>query len=142
MNKLISSNFDSQSGISYVKIATDYGNFEGYSYVNPEDKDIVSSFLGCEIAEYRATIKYFQKHISKLNIEINTLEELKQSFIKRYKEDYHECELLEKKLKEKQLLKKEYKENIKSLKNLIENKVQNRVIIIDKIKEKKSNRKK
>lgn len=141
MNKLIMSNFDSQSGISYVKIATDCGNFEGHAFVNPEDKEIASNFLGCEIAEYRATIKYFITKLTKINIEINTLEDLRQGFIKRYREDYHECELLEKKLKEKQLLKKEYKENIKSLRELIENKIQNRIIIINKMKE-RSNKEK
>lgn len=142
MLKLLFADYNELDGTSYVKIATNYGNFEGYAYISPEDKEIASSFLGCEIAEYRAIIKYFQKRISKLNIEINTLEDLKQAFIKKYKEDYHECELLEKKLKEKQHLKREFKENIKSLRKLINDKIQNRIIIINKMKEKKSNKKK
>lgn len=125
-----------KDGFSKVVLGTDCGTFYGTALLHEEDKDIASSFLGCEIAEYRATIAYFKEKLKKINIEILTLESLKQDFIRRYREDYHECELLEKRLKEKQILKKEYKDNIKSLSRLIKNKIENRITILNKMKEK------
>lgn len=131
-----------ENGFSKVALSTDCGIFYGTAFLHKEDKDIASSFLGCEIAEYRATIAYFKEKLKRINIEILTLENLRQDFIKRYCENYHECELLEKRLKEKQTLKKEYKDNIKSLNKLIKNKIENRIIILNKIKEKSNKREK
>ena len=127
---------DFEDGFSCVSIDTDCGKFSGVANVHPEDINIQSSFIGCEIAEYRATIAYFKEKLKRLNIEIKTLENLRNDFIKTYKEQYHECVLLEKRLKQKQELKKEYKKNIQSLKDIIKNKVENRIIIVNKIKEK------
>ena len=95
---------DFEDGFSCVSIDTDCGKFSGVANVHPEDADIQSSFIGCEIAEYRATIAYFKEKL--------------------------------KRLKQKQELKKEYKKNIQSLKDIIKNKVENRIIIVNKIKEK------
>lgn len=131
-----------KDGFSKVALSTDCGIFYGTAILHEEDKDIASSFLGCEIAEYRATIAYFKEKLKRINIEILTLENLRQDFIKRYRENYHECELLEKRLKEKQILKKEYKDNIKSLNKLIRNKIENRIIILNKMKEKSNKREK
>lgn len=131
-----------KEGLSQVILNTDCGTFYGTALLHEEDKDIASSFLGCEIAEYRATIAYFTEKLKRINIEILTLESLRQDFIKRYRENYHECELLEKRLKEKQILKKEYKGNIKSLSELIKNKIENRITILNKIKEKSNKREK
>ena len=77
MFKLVKSNYDKEDGISFVEIQTDYGNFCDYSFLNPEDEDVASSFLGCELAEYRATIQYFEKCLVRVNIQINCLEDLK-----------------------------------------------------------------
>ncbi len=130
-----------KDGFSNVTLNTDCGIFYGTALLHEEDKNIASSFLGCEIAEYRATILYFKEKIKRINIEILTLENLRQDFIRKYRENYHECELLEKRLKEKKNLKEEYKNNIKSLNKLIKNKVENRITIINKIKEKSNKRK-
>lgn len=137
MIKLINSEYDKESGISYVTIQTELGNFSETALLHPEDADFSSSFLGCEIAEYRATINYFKKLLYRLNIEIKTLENLRIDFIRTYKEEYHECMLLEKRLKQKNKLKQEIKENIKSLKELIDNKINNRLIIAKRMQEKK-----
>lgn len=137
MIKLIDSEYDKENGVSYVTIQTELGNFSGAAFLHPEDEDFPSSFLGCEIAEYRATIDYFEKLLYRLNIEIKTLESLRIDFIRTYKEEYHECMLLEKRLKQKNKLKQEIKENIKSLKELIDNKINNRLIIAKRMQEKK-----
>ena len=128
---------DFEDGFSCVSIDTDCGKFSGVANVHPEDADIQSSFIGCEIAEYRGIISYFKEKLKRLNIEINTLENLRNDFIKTYKEQYHECTLLEKRLKQKQELKKEYKKNIQSLTDIIKNKVKNKIIINNKKKKKK-----
>ena len=36
MIELIKSNYDEQDGISYVKIKTNIGNFEGYAFLHDE----------------------------------------------------------------------------------------------------------
>ena len=134
MFKLVKSNYDKEDGISFVEIQTDYGNFSDYSFLNPEDEDVASSFLGCELAEYRATIQYFEKCLTRVNIQINCLEDLKTRL-------GHEEPTLEKRLKQYKDYKKEITNNIKSLKEVINNKLENRLVIIDhmkKIKKKKT----
>lgn len=134
MFKLVDSNYDKEDGISFVEIQTDYGNFSAYAFLSPEDEDVASSFLGCELAEYRATIQYFEKCLTRVNIQINCLEELKGRL-------GHEEPALEKRLKQYKDYKKETIDNIKSLKEVIKNKLENRLVIIDhmrKLKDKKT----
>ena len=134
MFKLVKSNYDKEDGISFVEIQTDYGNFCDYSFLSPDDKDVASSFLGCELAEYRATIQYFEKCLTRVNIQINCLEDLKLRF-------NQEEPVLEKRLKQYKDYKKEIIDNIASLKEVINNKLENRLVIIDhmkKLKEKKT----
>lgn len=54
---LIFSKYYEYTGISVSTIKCKYGEFTGIARLNPEDNDIASSFLGCEIAEKRAIIK-------------------------------------------------------------------------------------
>ena len=134
MFKLVKSDYNKEDGISLVEIQTDYGNFCAYSFLSPEDTEVASSFLGCELAEYRATIQYFEKCLTRVNIQINCLEDLKLRF-------NQEEPVLEKRLKQYKDYKKETIDNIKSLKEVIKNKLENRLVIIDhmkKLKEKKT----
>ena len=134
MFKLVKSDYNKEDGISFVEIQTDYGNFCAYSFLSPEDTEVASSFLGCELAEYRATIQYFEKCLTRVNIQINCLEDLKLRF-------NQEEPVLEKRLKQYKDYKKEITGNIKSLKEVINNKLENRLVIIDhmkKLKEKKT----
>lgn len=134
MFKLVKSDYNKEDGISFVEIQTDYGNFCAYSFLSPEDTKVASSFLGCELAEYRATIQYFEKCLTRVNIQINCLEDLKLRF-------NQEEPVLEKRLKQYKDYKKEIVDNIASLKEVINNKLENRLVIIDhmkKLKEKKT----
>lgn len=134
MFKLVKSDYNKEDGISFVEIQTDYGNFCAYSFLSPEDTEVASSFLGCELAEYRATIQYFEKCLTRVNIQINCLEDLKLRF-------NQEEPVLEKRLKQYKDYKKEIVDNIASLKEVINNKLENRLVIIDhmkKLKEKKT----
>lgn len=60
--KLIDSSFNEKNGISYVKIKTKLGIFEGIAKRHPEDMDIQSNFFGCKLAELRAIKKFFLKN--------------------------------------------------------------------------------
>ena len=134
MFKLIDSYYDKEDGTSFVEIQTDYGKFSAYAFLNPEDKDAASSFLGCELAEYRATIQYFEKCLTRVNIQINCLEDL------YFRMDYSEP-ILEKRLEQYKNYKKEIIDNIKSLKEVINNKLENRLVILDHMKKKKEQKK-
>lgn len=140
MIKLLDSGYDKEEGVSYVTIETEIGNFDGYAFLHPEDEMIESSFLGCEIAEYRATIEYFKKKLRTLNIEIKTLENLRKDFKNTYKEDYHDCEILERRMEQKLIQKKEYEMIIYSLKKSIDLKVDNRIEVLKKFDKKKENK--
>lgn len=55
--KFIDSFYDETKGFSRVVVQHLGKKFVGVANVHPEDKDIASSFAGCEYAEIRATIK-------------------------------------------------------------------------------------
>lgn len=54
--QLIYSDFDKETGESKVRILTDVGVFEGDAQCHPDERP--SIYLGCEIAELRAMIKW------------------------------------------------------------------------------------
>lgn len=60
--KLIDSSFNEKNGVSYVKIKTKLGIFEGIAKRHPKDMDIQSNFFGCKLAELRAIKKFFLKN--------------------------------------------------------------------------------
>lgn len=60
--KLIDSSFNEKNGVSYVKIKTKLGIFEGIAKRHPKDMDIQSNFFGCKLAELRAIKKCFLKN--------------------------------------------------------------------------------
>lgn len=126
MIKLIDANFNKEDMYSEATIQTEYGKYCGYAFVHPEDEDKVSSFLGCEIAEARAIIDYCNEKIKRVNIEIKILEELN-----------HCAPIVDKKLKEKQDYKKLLQNNVKSLKDGINLKINNRITLLQKIEKKK-----
>ena len=55
--KFISSSFDFDTGISEVVVQHLGKKFIGTAKLHPDDKDKVSNYTGCQIAEMRATIK-------------------------------------------------------------------------------------
>ena len=71
--KLIDSWYDEESGNSYAKIRTDYGEFEGWSTLHEEDADLASKYAGCQYAETRAVLKYMKKRIQILAYQIQAL---------------------------------------------------------------------
>lgn len=71
--KLIYSSYDKETGLSYARIRTDLGEFEGYSLLHEEDRDIASTYAGCQYAETRAVLKYMKQRIKNLSLQIQAL---------------------------------------------------------------------
>lgn len=71
--KLIESNYNSETGVSYAIIETDLGNFRGKAKLHPEDAAIASSFAGCQYAERRAVLKYLAKKQKILTKELDLI---------------------------------------------------------------------
>ena len=88
---------------------------ELYDYLSEEDKDIESSFAGCQMAEYRCIIQYYKKTLSQINLKLQTYYDLQKDFCFNSQAN----EVLKKKIKQKEIEKKLLKRNIKSLKDSI-----------------------
>ena len=71
--QLIDSWYNEEDGVSYAKINTDYGEFEGYAQLHDEDKEIASRYAGCQYAEIRAVLKYMKHRIKILAYQIKAL---------------------------------------------------------------------
>lgn len=84
---MIKSNFDETTGISEVTIATDIGEFSGISKLHDEDRNISSSFAGCQYAEMRAVIKYMKRKIHDLDMQIKGLTDFQSSL--KCRKDYN-----------------------------------------------------
>lgn len=85
--KMIKSNFDEITGISEVTIATDIGEFSGTSKLHDEDRNISSSFAGCQYAEIRAIIKYMKRKMHDLDMQIKGLTDFQSSL--KCRKDYN-----------------------------------------------------
>lgn len=119
MFKLIDSEYNKDTGISYIKILTDKGIFEDYAYLSEEDKEQESVFAGCLIAEYRCTIQYYKKVLSQINLKLQTYYDLQKDF-SQYSSAYQN-DILYRRIRQKEVEKEEIKEKIKSLKENIKN---------------------
>jgi hypothetical protein len=135
MIKLLESTYE--EGVSCSIIQTDIGNYYGYAFVHPEDEEDASSYAGCEIAEYRATIYYFQEKIRRLNNELNALYQLRTDFIKRLNLENEAVVQLCKRIEQREVQKDIYRTNIADIKKAINDKLNGRIEFLNKIKEKK-----
>lgn len=129
------SDFNQETGISKVTIATELGYFNGISKLHDEDQDIASNFAGCRYAEYKAIIKYIQTKKRYIKYQIKILQNIEKELINR--KDYNKYSIENRKIR-KNIYKlnndiKLLDDKIKSLSNKILAEMQNRRIIIDKI---------
>jgi hypothetical protein len=138
MIKFLESNFDKESGISMVKIATECGFFYGYAFLNPEDRKYESGYLGCEIAEMRAIREYYERKIHFLNTRILTLEDIAKDIRvnKQFDSEHFEYQIILKRLKQAKDQKQEFKEIIKDIDAAIEVKLDARVALVDRLEKK------
>lgn len=143
MIKFLESNYDKESGISCVKIATECGIFYGYALLNPEDKEYESEFLGCEIAEMRAISDYYKRKIHFLKTRLLTLYDIARDIRNnpQFDSEHFEYQLIQKRIKQNEEQKKLYKEYISDIKEAIEYRLDARVELVEKLKKKKQDNK-
>lgn len=94
--KLKTSEYDEADGVSYVEISTYLGRFCGYAFLHPDDEDIASEFMGCEIAEIRAVIDFLKEDTRILKIKLETLNNLLNNYkeMKYYSPNRKEIKML------------------------------------------------
>lgn len=139
--KLLNSNYDEKTGISNVTILTDYGNFSGTSKLHEEDREISSSFAGCQYAEMKAIIKYMKYRIKLINERIEGLENCKKVLInkKDYNHNSSENRTIRKQIYLLKKQKQDFKDRIISLHNRMLQNMEQREKVITKIKNKGEN---
>ena len=143
MIKFLESNYDKESGISMVKIATECGFFYGYAFLNPEDKEYESEFLGCEVAEMRAISDYYKRKEHFLKTRLLALYDIARDIRNnpQYDSEHFEYQLIQKRIKQNEEQKKLYREYIKDIKEAIDYKLDARVELVEKLKKKKQGNK-
>ena len=91
-------NFDENTGISTVTITTFLGDFLGKSKLHEEDRDLISNYVGCQYAEWRAAIKFFKAIIKHQETKVETLKNLINNLrqLKGYNENAKEMRYIRK----------------------------------------------
>lgn len=139
--KMIKSNFDEMTGISEVTIATDIGEFSGTSKLHDEDRNISSSFAGCQYAEMKAIIKYMKYRVKIINERIKGLDNCRKTLEnkKNYNHNSDENRTIRKQIYILNKQKQELKNKIFSLHDRMMRNMEQREKIINKIKNKGDN---
>ena len=139
--KMIKSNFDEMTGISEVTIATDIGEFSGTSKLHDEDRNISSSFAGCQYAEMKAIIKYMKYKVKIINERIKGLDNCRKTLEnkKNYNHNSDENRTIRKQIYILNKQKQELKNKIFSLHDRMMRNMEQREKIINKIKNKGDN---
>ena len=140
--KTIASEYNKETGISKVIVATDLGNITGYASLHPDDKDIASSFAGCRYAEMRAGIKYMKKKIQISKYQLKPLKRIYDELIrnKRCNKNSKGIKLLEKEIYILEDDIKSYETNIKTLTERLQKAINSRDDIIKNMMNKQGNK--
>jgi len=140
--KTMVSDYDEETGVSKVIVATDLGLITEYAYLHPDDKDIASHFAGCRYAEMRAGIKYMKKKIRIAKYQLEPLKKIYNSLIVK-----KNCNMNSKgiKLLEKEMYTLEddietYKTNIKTLTERLQKAINSRDSIVKDMINKQGNK--
>lgn len=137
--KTIASDYNEETGISKVTVATDLGLITGYASLHPDDKDIASHFAGCRYAEMRAGIKYMKAKIQIVKYQLEPLKKIYNSLInnKSYNKNNKGIRLLEKEIYTFEDDIETYKTNIKTLTERLQKAIDTRPNIVKDIINKK-----
>lgn len=140
--KTIMSDYNQDTGLSKVTIATDLGQFTGYAKLHPEDKEIASNYAGCRYAEMRATIKYMKakRRITEYKLEpLNRIyNDLKSS--KNFNENNKGVKMLQKQIYLLEDEKESFKNNVRSLESALSLAIEERPKIIEQMKKRKESK--
>lgn len=122
--------FNEFTGQSFVIMETEVGTATGHAYLHPDDKDVVSKFQGCRIAEFRAWITYANEKMKLLRIEIKALTDLEKIYIslKDYNKDSLEGRRLRRRIKEKQAELADYRHR----KEIAKKSIREMIVLYDK----------
>lgn len=133
--KLIKSEYDKETGLAFVEIKTRLGNFSAFAKPHQEDIDIKSNYLGCFIAEMKATIQYYKEEQKILKIRINTLENYQKLIkgLKEYSQHSRENRKLRRVIYELKEDSKFIDKEIKNLEQVIEDSCKDKRIFLKRI---------
>ena len=133
--RLLSSDFNKETGISSATIGTDYGIFTASVKLHEEDLHISSRYAGCEYAEMKATIKYMKKRIEVINNQLKGLENYQKQLIKRndYNSNSIENKILNIQMNNLKQEKADWQNKKESLTNALVAKMNTRRIIVDSL---------
>ena len=127
--------FHPDTGQSIVALANKNGVYVGQAKVHPEDKEHVSKFAGCRLAEARAWLKYLLSEVRRKKIMLQTIKNLN-------KDIQINCQKIDPKIQRRINLKLrdynqeiiEIQDNIKQLKQSIAKDIQDRDKLIKRSK--------
>lgn len=133
--KLIHSEYNEETGRSYVKIATECGIFDGEAFLHPDDAEFASKYAGCEYAETRALIKYMTRKKQNAMVEYKTLTNLQHEINSRkyHNENSIEARLLQKYIYTAQDNYTVFKNNVKTLREFLKKSIDDRDAYIQKL---------
>ena len=133
--ELIKSDYNKETGLAFVEIKTRLGNFSAFAKPHKEDMDIKSNYLGCFIAEMKATIQYYKEEQKILKIKINTLENYQKLIkgLKEYNQYSRENRKLRRMIYELKEDSKFLDKEIENLKQVIEDSCKDKRIFLKRI---------
>lgn len=136
---MVQTNFDiikevHDDDTTYILIKTNLGNFEGYAFLHPDDKEYESDFAGARVAEANAIIDYLNEFEHRLNIKLQAVNEM-LSMAK--KEKYSDMKTIALDYKEKIMMaKKDVKETRHYIKENLNSYLEARIKVLASIEEK------
>lgn len=133
--KTISSDYNEETGLSKVTVATDLGLITGYASLHPDDAEIASHFAGCRYAEMRAGIKYMKAKARETKQVLDSLTKIYKNLkqMNSFDKNFKGVKLFEKEI---YLLEDEvetFKNNAKTLKERLDKAINTRSDIIKEI---------
>jgi len=140
--KTVKSDYNEETGISTVVIATDLGEITAHAFLHPDDKDIASNFAGCRYAEMRAGIKYMKEKVKISKYQLKPLKRIYNvlSQKKYYNRDNSGTKMLEKEIYKLEDDIKIYKTNIQTLTERLQKAVNSRDSIVRNMMNKQGNK--
>ena len=138
MFKVKMANYDKESGVSIVTLATDLGEFTSVSRLHEDDRENASSFFGCEIAEMRALIAYSKRQKMITSQQYKAIKDMYKNLeqMKAFNKDSVEARKIRRKLYELHEEWAQWKKNINSLEANIYAKCVARETMMQNIKKK------
>lgn len=104
--KLISHNFNQETGETILYLGNSTGIYKGTSKFNPEDKYTPSEIFGGDLAELRAWLSYYKTELKRNKAKLKILDSLKRDIWNFCTEEVREPAIYRIKIFEKEQKKK------------------------------------